>query len=92
MMRSSNYPFFMTGISTETFNAGNVSLVKDEGFAINNDGTIDAPCGCPACDNGIAHGHFSCEQPDAKLLELETIRAVVRAYDDGAWRWFVAQR
>lgn len=50
------------------------------------------PCGCPACDHGVQQGHFACEQPSDGMLEREERGEVVRAYEDGAWRWIVVTR
>ena len=46
-----------------------------------------APCGCPACDDGVQPGHFACSCPPAALLEGERDGRLHRFYDDGAWRW-----
>jgi hypothetical protein len=53
---------------------------------------LDEPCGCSDCDHGVQPGHFACEQPSALMLDAERDGLVVRAYEDGAWRWIVATR
>lgn len=49
-----------------------------------------AVCGCFECDTGVRPGHFACEVPSDWALEMERAGLVVRGYDDGVWRWFVA--
>lgn len=56
-------------------------LVQDEALAVQ-------PCGCPACSHQVQEGHFACDSASDMMLEAERTGIVVRAYDDGAWRWF----
>ena len=49
------------------------------------------PCGCPECSESVQPGHSGCEcVGDPHVLELERAGRIHRAYDDGAWRWFIA--
>ena len=52
---------------------------------------IDAPCGCPACNDGVLQGHFACSQSPLALIAWERNGEAWRAYASGAWRWFVDQ-
>lgn len=70
--------------------ADNMRLVRSAGFQVADDGRIDARCGCSDCDLGVQPGHAQCEVSDRWLIDAEgRAGAVVRAYDDGAWHWFV---
>lgn len=45
------------------------------------------PCGCPACDGGVQHGHFACSQSPAVLVQLERKGYLTRHYDGTSWVW-----
>lgn len=49
-----------------------------------------APCGCPLCSRGVSEGHTQCSDVPDTLLALEQAGHISRAYDNGAWHWFVA--
>ena len=58
------------------------------GFVVDHDGIVDAPCGCPACNNGVQPGHFACNTSPAEMLRAEADGAAIRVYADG-WGWVV---
>lgn len=51
-----------------------------------------APCGCPECSRSVQPGHLACSTVSDEILLLESAGRVCRAYDDGAWRWFVKEQ
>lgn len=58
---------------------------------ISEDGELDAPCGCIACDESVQQGHFACEVPPLALLHWERRGEAHRSYTDSGWRWFVTE-
>jgi hypothetical protein len=63
---------------------------QEKGIGMEN--CIDAPCGCPDCDDVAQPGHFACSSSPQWLLDAEKRNEVVRAYVDGAWRWIQVQK
>jgi hypothetical protein len=61
-------------------------------YTVHPDGSLDAPCGCPACDDGDSVQHQGCALSPNDLLRAEQAGMVVRKYDSsgGGWRWFLA--
>ena len=55
------------------------------------DGELDAPCGCYACNEQVQPGHFACELSPLALLAWERNGDAYREYDGGRWRWFVTE-
>lgn len=47
----------------------------------------NAPCGCPACDDGVQPGHFACSTAPEWVLMAEREGAVVRYYNGTSWVW-----
>lgn len=46
-----------------------------------------APCGCPACDDGVQQGHFACSQPKPIHVQLEQDGYLSRDYNGTSWAW-----
>lgn len=69
--------------------------VEQAGFLVDDDGSLigtgsrAVPCGCPECSDGVQLEHFACETVTPALSRLEQRGDIIRAYDGGAWRWFV---
>ena len=55
---------------------------------IGTPGESPIPCGCAECSHGAQPGHAYCAPSPAWALQMERSGLIVRAYDDGAWRWF----
>lgn len=68
------------------------AVVGQAHFKLWPDGSLDAPCGCPACDNDDGVRHQDCALSPSDLLVAEQADKVVRTYDSsgGGWRWFLA--
>lgn len=58
---------------------------------ISEDGELDAPCGCYACNEQVQPDHFACELSPLALLAWERNGYAYRQHDDGRWRWFVTE-
>lgn len=61
--------------------------MKTEISQINQASIEHELCGCPGCDQGVQLGHFACSVPEEDMLGLERAGRIIRAYDDGRWRW-----
>lgn len=61
-----------------------ISELKDE----IDDQLYEQSCGCPDCDTNVRHGHAWCSSSKARLLELEELGIIRRAYLGSGWKWF----
>ncbi len=72
---------------------GAVKEMYDEMYGVGDDPVdfpIDAPCGCPECDESVQPGHFACAPSSDWLLAKEKEGEVIRHFDGDVWRWFWA--